>query len=370
GSSGTIGTGAPGAAPSLNSNEGEASSPDLQDQQIVIKTGDFQLDVPANSAALFPHGNTRGAITLTPLLKARTPVSLPFGFFNSDVVQITPFTVKIVLGAKLTFPNNDAIPANTKVDLFRYDQQDGTFAREIGAAQVSPDGRRIETNVGAIKLTSFYFVAMLRQTTTVTGRVFEKNGHPGSRALVSLRGQEASPDGTGTYISRPVPARADETISVEVSFIRALNRIERIQSQGVPAVINGITKIPDVILPDSHENRPPVILAPNKLDLDEGKILDTQVIVSDPDQGQRVNLSVSGASFASLIRGTGNNYTLRLAPNFQQSGELTLTLTATDSAEASTKQDIFVSVRNVNRPPEAASQSVTVDQNASVAIKL
>src|SRR5262249_11732620 len=173
GASGTIGNGT-----SLNFNEGEASDPDLQSQQIVIQTGDFQLEVPANSAATFPNGSTRGAVTLPPLLKGRTPINLPAGFFSADVVQITPFNVTIALGGKLTFPNNGALPAGTKADLFRYDPQNGVFARMEGLAQVSPDGKRIETVAGAVKITSFYFVAILRQTTTVVGRVLEKNGNP------------------------------------------------------------------------------------------------------------------------------------------------------------------------------------------------
>lgn len=365
GSSGTIGTG--GALASQDDSSTVAEQPQ---QPVVIKTGDFQLDVPADSTASFPDGRTRGAITLTPLLRGRTPVNLPFGFHSASVAQITPFNVRIGLGAKLSFPNTEALPANTKVDLFRYDPQEGTFIRETGQAMVTPDGRRIETAAGAVKLTNIYFTAVFRQTTTITGRVLEKDGKPVPRALVSLRGQESITDGTGNFLLRYVPVRDGESVAVDVSYIRSLLRIERIQSASQQAVVNGITKIPDVILPGERDNRPPAILATNRLELEEGKSYDIPIVVLDPDPGQTVEVSLSGASFATLIRGIPGLYTLRLSPGFSHAGEHTLMVTAVDSASATTKHNITVIVANANRPPAAFPQSVNVDQNGSVAIRL
>ncbi len=374
GGSGTIGTGTSFALSGLSSGVPGGNDPsevDLQGQQpIVIQTGGFQLDVPAASTANFPSGATRGAITLTPLLQGRTPVNLPFGFHSASVVQITPFNVRIGLGAKLTFPNTEALPAGTQLTLFRYDPQEGIFVREPATATVSPDGMRVETSPGAIKVTYFYFAAVFRQTTTITGRVLEKDGKPVSNALISLRGQETLTDGAGGYALRYVPVTQGESVAVEVSFIRTINRIERIQSASAQAVINGITNIPDVILPGERDNRPPAILATPSLELEEGKTYDVGIVVTDPDQGQTVEVTTSGASFATLIKGSGNNHTLRLSPNFTQSGEYMLTLTANDSAGGSAKHDIAIVVKNINRPPTAGSQAVTVDQNGSVAIRL
>ena len=116
------------------------------------------------TSADFPNGSKRAAVTLTPLVNGRTPVNLPFGYFSASVVQITPFNVKIALGARLIFPNSESLPAGTKVELFRYDFAEGTFTRETETALVSPDGRRIETALGAIKTTSIYFAAVPRPT--------------------------------------------------------------------------------------------------------------------------------------------------------------------------------------------------------------
>jgi uncharacterized protein (TIGR03437 family) len=365
GAGATIGTGSPAIG-----EESQAGNADLQQQQpIVIKTGDFQLDVPGNSAVAFPDGSLRGNIFLTPLLNGRTPVNLPFGYFSASVVQITPFNIRIATGAKLSFPNTEAIPAGTKVDIFRYDSTEGTFIREPEAALVTPDGRRIETAPGTVKLTNFYFAAVLRPTTTIIGRVLEKDGRPVSKALVRFNGQEAFTDGAGSYTLRFVPVRNNEPVSVDVSFIRSLARIERVQSASVPAVVNGITNVPDVILPTEKDNRPPTILAPPQVAVDEGKSLDVPILVSDPDAGQSVEVSLSGASFVSLVKASaGIAYTLRIAPNFSQAGEQKLTIAATDNAGASSKQEVLISVADVNRAPVLTvpgSQSAT--ENKAVA---
>ncbi|MDX2031249.1 MAG: Ig-like domain-containing protein [Blastocatellia bacterium] len=365
GASGTIGTGAALAAQSPTSEE------DAQAQQpISIQIGGFQFDVPGNSTAAFPTGATRGAVTLTPLLNGRTPVNLPFGYYSASVVQLTPFNVRIGLGAKLIFPNSESLPAGTKVDLFRFDPVEGTFTREPETGMVSPDGRRIETPTSAVKTTHYYFAAAFRQTTTATGRVIEKDGKPVSRALVRCRGQEALTDGAGTYLLRYIPVTANEPISVEVSSIRTLSRIERIQSPTAPALVNAITKIPDVVLPGPNENRPPVILGANRVELDEGKSVDVPILVSDPDAGQVPNVTLGGATFATLIKGTGESYLLRISPNFQQAGESALTITAADNAGGSTKLEIALRVNDINRAPEATAQAVTVDANGSLAIRL
>ena len=366
GGTGTIGTGS-----AFTGEEAEAET-DLQAQQpITIKTGGFQFEVPVNSAADFPNGAKRGVIAVTPLSNGRTPVNLPLGYFSASVVQITPFNIKIALGGKLTFPNSESLSPGAKVELYRYDFGEGTFVREAATALVSPDGRRIETALGAIKTTSIYFAATQRSTTTtITARVIEKDGRPVSRAHVSFRSQEATTDGTGTFVLRHVPVTANEPVSAEIYFLRSLARIERVLSASRPAVAGGITKLPDVILTDEKDNRPPVILAADRLELDEGTTTDVVVIVYDLDLTQNVTVGVSGVNFATLTRTIGVLYMLRLAPNHQQAGERTLTITANDSAGGTSKHEIALEINDVNHPPTAASQNVAVARNGTVAITL
>ncbi len=372
GSGGTVGSGTSFAGEGDGAGNDEA--PPAQPQPVSIQTDEFKLEVQGSTKVNFPSGSTRGLIFLTPLLNARTPVELPYSFYSSSIAQITPFNVKLDPGAKLTFPNKDGFPAGAPAVLFRYDQESGGFVRDSAAASVSADGQRIETAPGAIKTTTYYFAAVSLSTTTITGRVFERDGRtPVIRALVRFKGQEASTDGNGSYVLRYVPIKTGEDISVEVSTVRANGRVDRAQSARVPAVLGGTTKMPPVLMPGTTENRPPTILAPPKLEIEEGKTTDLPLVVTDPDANQTFEVRVEGAPFASLIKGNAvatSAYVLRFAPNYSQSGEYTITLTATDSAGATAKHELALFVKEVNREPVANDLIVTIDEDTITAIRL
>ncbi len=367
GSGGSIGSGSSLAAVSFQQAMTSAS----QTQAITIKTDDFQLEIPATVSATFPGGARSGTIFLTPLLNARTPVELPFGFFSSSIAQITPFNVRLEPGGRLVFPNTDGLPPGAPAVLFRYDPDQGKFVREPETATVSNDGQRIETAPGAIKVTSYYFASALQQTTTITGRVLQNDGKtPAAKALVRFRGQEAYTDGKGSFILRFVPVRAGESVFVEVSFQRSILRVDRAVSEKVPAVIGGITRVPDVILQADKGNRPPTILAPAKLEIEGGKVTEIRISVTDPDPLQTVDVKVEGAPFATVVRGlltTLSSYVLRLSPSLMDAGQFKLVLTATDSEGLSSKQEIALIV---NRTPIANDQSVTLDEDTPINIKL
>ncbi len=372
GSGGTVGSGTSFAG---DGNENENSlQAQVQPQPVTIQTDDFSLQVQGSTRANFPSGATRGTIFLTPLQNGRTPVELPFGFFSSGVVQITPFNVKLDPGARLIFPNKDAFPVGSKVVLWRYDQEVGKFVEDGATAAISSDGQRIETAAGAIKITTYYFAAVERATTTIVGRVLERNGRtPVIRALARFRGQEAVTDGNGSYVLRYVPIRSGEEISVDISVVRANSRVDRAQSARVSATVGGITKVPDVLMPGTTDNRPPTILAPPRLEIEEGKTTDVPIVITDPDPQQAVEVKVEGAAFASVVRrgaAPSSAYVLRLAPNFSQSGEYKLLLTATDSAGASARQEIALLVKDVNRAAVANDQAVAVDEDAMLTVKL
>lgn len=371
GGSGTVGSG------SFAGTGASAQSLESSDQAVLpsvaIQTGGFQLQVPTNTAVTTPTGGTSATLFLTPLLNGRTPVQLPYGYYSTSIVQITPFNVKLNPGAKLIFPNTDKFPAGTPLTLFRYDSDSGRFIQEKALVAVSADGQRIETEDGAIKVTSYYFASLLRSTTTITGRVLESDGKtPAQRALVTFKGQEAFTDGNGSYILRFVTVADNEMVTVDVSSLRASARVDREVSATAVAVTGGITKMPDVILPNERSNRPPTVLAPPKLEIDEGKTLDVPIVVTDPDVGQNVIVTVSGASFATISKSLlgVSAYVLKLAPAFNQSGDYTVVITATDTLQASAKQSVAIVVRDVNRPPSATSQTVTVDEDTMQLIKL
>lgn len=375
GSGGSVGgSGSPVSGFAPDRSEGGAVNFSSNISSITIRTGDFQLDFPDNVRATFPNGATNGTIFLTPLENAATPVALPLGFYSSSIVQITPFNVKFDLGGKLVFPNKDGFPPGARATLFRYDPEIGRFIQETAGAVVSADGQRIETDEGAIKITSYYFASVRQRTTTVIGRVFENDSKtPVARANIRFRGQEAQTDGNGSFVLRYVPVTNGETFSVEVRYLRSNGRVDRVQSPGVTVYTGGVIKIPDVFLPSEKENRPPTILAPPKLEIEEGKTYEFRIAVTDPDQGQTIQVILRGPQFAAIRKqdtATSSTYVLRLAPGATDSGQYTLTITATDSGGASAAQDIALTVMHVNRSPVATGQSVTVSEDATAAITL
>src|SRR5215813_9385353 len=350
---------------------------------VTIKTDDFRLEIQGSTKATFPNNGTIGEIFLTPLQNARTPVELPFGYFSSSIVQITPFGVELDPGAKLVFPNKDGLPPGASAILFRYDQNAGKFVQEnpdTVKANVSADGKTIETDPGAIKITSYYFAAMARDMTTIRGYVFEKDGRtPVNHALVRFRGQEAFTDGAGSYVLRYVSVKAGQDVSVEVSAVRPNGRVDRAVSAKVPAISCNTTKARDALMPYIKDNRPPTIIGPTRAEVKEGETVDFKIFASDPDPGQTLTVKVEGAPFAKVFRGgppvtsgspASSTYSLRLSPGFTDAGPWKLTLIATDDEGGETKRNIDLTVKDANRAPTANSQTVIIDEDTAGTIKL
>jgi uncharacterized protein (TIGR03437 family) len=342
-----------------------------------VQSGGVTLEVPDGASATFPDGARGGTISLTVLDQSRTPVELPDGFFSSTIAQITPFGVSLNPGGKLTFPNSENHPAGSQVTLFRFDQNVnsatvGQFI-EAGGAMVSLDGQHIETTAGAVTTTGIYFVARLRPITTVVGKVVDADGRtPVRRALVRFRGQESFTDGNGGFVLRYVPVTAGELISVEASYVRDSDRIERKQSASVSANLGGITTItPDIVLPETSVNRPPVIEGPFTISVPSDRITEIPVSLHDPDQGQTINSEVTGAPFVSLLPGgSATEFRLRFNPTSAHTGNHTITLTVRDNPGLQTTRNIQVTVVQSNRPPVADGQSVSTNEDTAKAITL
>ncbi|MFN0124480.1 MAG: Ig-like domain-containing protein [Blastocatellia bacterium] len=363
-----VGTG--GGAPSFD-NQVEAGA----EVNGSVTTNGVTLDVPPG-VATFPDGSTGGNIILTVIENSRTPVGLPVGFFSSVIAQISPIGVTLNPGGRLLFPNPDNLAPGAQTRLFRFDQTEGSptigsFV-EVGTATVSADGQRIETAVGAITRTGIYFVSAQLQTTTVIGRVVDSNGTaPLRRVLVRARGREAFTDGNGGFILRHVPVRPGEQISVEISFLRPNGRLEKAQSASVPVVINGLTIIPFARLGSVTINRAPVIQGPFSIMADEGAVTDYKFTASDPDRGQAVNVTATGAGFSIPVQNFGDFYFLRLSPGFNDAGTYTLTIRATDPMGLSTTRTVSVVVRDVNRAPALLNPGArTLNEGTSVGFTL
>lgn len=338
-----------------------------------VRAGNVTFDIPAGVAVAFPNGATRGMLNLTLVENSRPPVSLPPGLFSTTIPQLTPFSAVLLPGGKLTLPNDEKAQAGTQVKLFRFDQTPnsptlGSFV-EAGAATVSADGLRIETAPNAITEITQYFVATPRQTTTVVGRVVDSNGvTPVRQALVRCRGQEAFTDGNGGFTLPGVVVNPGDILSVEASFVRANGRVDRTQRSGIPAVVNGLTVVtPDLVLPAEDSNRPPVLLAPASLRVNEAETREVNFVAADPDPGQTIQVAVTGASFASVIERGNNIYSLRLQTRANDAGQYTLMLTATDNLGLSNTLNLALTV---NRAPVANPQTVTTDEGVRRTITL
>src|SRR5262249_40134592 len=194
------------------------------------------------------------------------------------------------------------------------------------------------------------------------------------RAIVQVRGQSTFTDGFGGFVLRNVPVMAGsgDQVTVEVSYMRPDGSIARTDEAGVEITAGALTTIGgDIVLDVTSVNRPPVILAPTSLSIDEGQSRGFDLVATDPDSGQTVQVALSGGSFASLLNQGNDVYTLHVAPGANTAGSYTLRLTASDNLGQSSSYDIGLTVNRTNpNTPAAQTQSVKTDEDAPMAITL
>ncbi|MCI0388177.1 MAG: Ig-like domain-containing protein [Acidobacteria bacterium] len=368
----------------LRVREGRDNQIPRGDEQTVISDSPFPLlagsdaasaESKANAAAANPDQN----LTLTYLEPGRTPANLPVGHFSTRIAQVAPFGRPISPGAKLSFPNADAIPVGTTAKLFKFDQTDGSATLgqfgEIGPATVTSDGQRVETAANAITEGSYYFVSIARPTATISGRVVERDGRPAPRAIVQARGQSTFTDGFGGFVLNNVPVikASGDRVRVEVSYQRPDGRVSRKDSGEVELTEGALVTIkPDIALDPAAANFPPVILAPSSLTLNAGETREFDLVATDPDntQAPEVSLSGSATTFTTLSDQGAGVYRLRLAPAANAAGNYTLTLKAADN-EANVTQTIAITVTQAsNNAPAAQGQAVTTPEDTPGAITL
>jgi len=342
----------------------------------VIQSGSIILDLPAETTVQCPGSNGPCAISLDQLTESRTPVGLPAGIFSSTVAQIAPIDATFSPGGRLVFPNRDNLPASSQVDLYKLDQIPasptvGEFVK-AGAATVSADGQRIETAGGAVTGGGYYFAAVQNPTAALYGRVVENDGRPVRRAIVSARGQSTFTDSNGGFVLTGVPVIGEnDAVTLEVSYQRPVGRVDRVEREGI-AIASGavIAVTPDLVLPATQQqNRPPILLAPSSLTIEEGKTSGFSLHVYDSD-GQPILVGVTGASFASITDAGSGIFDLQLSPGAGSQGDYVLVLSAGDGTETVT-QAIAVKVEPPSQTnPRAYDQAVTVNEDENLPVSL
>lgn len=158
------------------------------------------------------------------------------------------------------------------------------------------------------------------------------------------------------------------TAAIDAAALRPDGRVDRAGNRiaSLPLTPGGVRVAPNLILQSATANRPPTLIAPTSLLVNQGETRSFNFIASDPDAGQTVQVAASGASFAS-VAAAGAVYSLRLAPGASDGGPFTLTLTARDNQNAATSQTVAL---RVNRAPTSVAQTVSTTEATAKAITL
>lgn len=336
---------------------------------------------PAFSNRLSPSIPDSQGLQIQFLLAGRTPANLPDGHFSSRIAQVTPFGAIAAQGIKLTFPNDDAIPAGANAALFMFDQrpESETLGRfiPIGEARASQDGSVVDTAEGAITEGSYYFVSIERPASAVIGRVVSGDGRPLPRAIVSARGRSAFTDSYGGFVLTGVPVlRINDEIRLEVSYQRGDGGVLRNDETRVELRAGDASELEAaIVLEEPPTDYPPSVLAPRRVELEAGKSQTFDVAVVEPNGETDPAFEISGSAqvFTTVAQGIteigGGVYRLHMAP--AAAGEFELMILARDSGGQTGEARIEVGVRQPqNTRPSAEWLSVATTEDASLAVHL
>lgn len=340
---------------------------------IRLTAQDVALDIPAG-AKITTAAGTPATLSLTIVAGSRVPTRLPEAVFSSRIVQVTPFGAKIDPGAKLTFPNSEAFPPGTKLDLYGFNKdaevniQDGFV--KLGTATVSADGQRVETATDAIKETSYFFAALRQLRTTAIGQIVENN-KPMRQALVQVRGQTDFTDGNGGFVPRDVAVPQTGNIQAEAVVQRPNGRVEYNVFPKAPTP-GGITDFGRLSIDTLTSNLAPVLLVPTQSLLNVGQPKDEPFTAYDPDEGQTIRAQFTldpqspnanrDPRFAQLELKANGDGLLKFNPQERDIGEYALTISVEDSAEQKLVVRKVIAISVVGTPGV-----VTLDQQPMVA---
>lgn len=177
---------------------------------------------------------------------------------------------------------------------------------------------------------------------TVIGTLTESDGvTPVPNAIIRIHDyffeeQRIRTDGNGSYIFRNV--NANEIIG---EVIRANGTVFEVFAPRTKA--RGVEVI-NLSLKNSPLNRSPIIFTPSDSIMNP-QTVDIPIYISDPDAGDTVQTSVSGAPYVSLITGANGLYKLHLTPTKDQLGIFPIEIKAVDSHGNQTTSTLAVTVR-------------------------
>lgn len=339
-----------------------------------------------------PFADT-SSLTISLFGLERAPINLPPGVFSKAIAQLTPFGALMTPGGTLRVPNTENLNAGMTVRLYRLDQPTrqtedsptiGQFIH-VGDGVVQANGQitAIETGGTAqngVKQTTYYLASPVYQMARISGRVLASDGTPVSLATIRTRGQSAFTAGDGTFTLENIPViRSNDSVTLDVNYVRPDGANDRASFGPVSITPNGLTALgSDITLRGRTSPDQPLLLAPSRLTVNEGQMLDFSFLaLSQPQPGQVVAVAATGMPFA-VVRGEGNGvFTLRLAPGAGTAGEYLMRLTAKSGNGATYLLTIPVRVRVPGTgqqqpppPPTTNDQSLVTTAGAARNITL
>jgi serralysin len=120
----------------------------------------------------------------------------------------------------------------------------------------------------------------------------------------------------------------------------------------------------DITVTIGEINDAPSINSASTISVAENQTAVTTISISDPDSGDVLTLSLSGADAESFDLSTDNVLTFITAPDYETKSSYSITLSLTDGTETVSK-DISVTVTNVNdvAPVITSMTSLSADEN-------
>jgi len=302
-----------------------------------------QVEVNFGRASGFdPAGaHTLGTISVTPLTgtpgidfaRGAQPIN-PFGFGTGFGTECDAFN----------FPNTYVLadPANLCAT--------GDFTDADGA--LSSSGNTPPTLTAPASVSADEGTAIPTITATAT------DPDAGNTLTINASGVPAFL----TFSSTPGSSPRTGTITGTTGFSDAgIYNISWTVDDGVGGTNNTTT-----VLTINNVNRAPTLAQPGNMTVNEGSTAEQTLSASDPDGDALTFAAVTGPLYLTVLTDTPTTGTVRLVPNFTQSGTADASVRATDPGGLFDQKSFTITVNNTNRAPVLAQpNNMTVDPGAT-----
>jgi VCBS repeat-containing protein len=260
---------------------------------------------------------------------------------------------------------------------------DGTFTFDAADFDSLPAGETVDVTF-SYKATDSHGAESAVKTVTVT--VTGVNDAPEITSGATASVDENAPASTIIYTATATDPDAGDTItwsltgtdaallSIDASGNVTLNASADFEAKSsysfnvVATDGGGLSDSQTVTLSVNDVNETPTVTSGDSASVDENAATSTVVyaaVAADPDAGDTITWSLSGADAALLSIDAGGNVTLNASADFEAKSSYSFDVVATDGGGLSDSQAVTLSINNVNEAPTVTSgDSVSVNENA------